>query len=111
MTPDRISQLIEARFGEPAVVSEFRSKSWFIDEKTKQSWRDHLLSVFQHRLIGAEARGVSASVIEETERFLRQVEQLTPEHTLCTFSASSITSAYAGWIINDQIAFCIASKK
>ena len=111
MTADHVCQLVRARFGESVVISEFSAKPWLIEEKTKQSWRDYLLSMFQHRLVGADARGVAKPVIDETKSFLQQIERFTPEQTLYSFSASSASNVYAGWVIDDRIAFCIPSKK
>jgi hypothetical protein len=111
MTADRICQLIHARFGEAVVISEFSKKSWLADEKTKESWRDSLLFMIQRRLAGADPRGVAKSMVEETEGFLRQIERLTPGQTLCSFSASSAANVYAGWSIDDRIAFCLPNKK
>jgi hypothetical protein len=82
-----------------------------MDEKTKQSWRDHLLSMLRHRLVGADSRGVAKPVIDEAKSFLEQIERFTPAQVLYSFSASSATNAYAGWVIDGRIAFCVPSKK
>jgi hypothetical protein len=111
MTADQVCQSIQARFGESVVISEFSPKSWLMDEKTKEPWRDYLLSMFRRRLLGADSRGVAKHVIEETKGFLHEVERFTPEQTLYSFSASSASNVYAGWAIDDRIAFCIPNKK
>ena len=111
MTADKIRQLIEARFGEPVEVSHVEVKRWLMDEKTKQSWREQLMSTFKARLVGARERGVAGTVIEESESLLRHLETFTPAQTLCSLSASSEATYYVGWGIDEAIVFCLPSKK
>lgn len=111
MTADKISELLKKRFGETVEVSHLDAKSWLMEEKTKKSWRDYLLSAILQRLDGAGQRGVAAAVVEETESFRRHVERFTPAQSLYSFSASSASTAYAGWVIDDKIVFCVPSKK
>src|ERR1035437_3417520 len=107
MTAEKIRQLIEARFGESVEVSYFEVKRWLMDEKTKQSWREHLMSTFKQRLVGARERGVEGTVIEESISFLKHLESFTPTQPLCSFSASSKSTVCAGWGIDETIVFCI----
>ena len=111
MTASKISELVRLRFGETVEVSHLDAKPWLMEEKTKKPWRDYLLSGIQQRLDGAAQRGVAVSVIEETESFRRHLERFTPEQSLYSFSASSAATAYAGWVIDDNLVFCIPSKK
>jgi hypothetical protein len=111
MTAEKTRQLIETRFGESVEVSHFEVKRWLMDEKTGQSWRDHLMYVARGRLKGAEARHTGGAVLEETKVFLDILERFSSCQKLWSFSASSKTTAYSGWGIDDAIVLCIPSQK
>ncbi len=111
MNAEKTRQLIETRFGDRVEISHFEVKSWLMDEKTNQTWRDHLIYVARGRLKGARSHDASGAVVEETEAFLGFLERLTPSQQLWSFSASSQNAYYGGWGIDDSIAFCIPNQK
>lgn len=92
-------------------MSEVSPKAWLMDVKTKEPWRDCFISMIQRRLVGADSRGIAKSAIDETMCFLEEIKSFTPELKVYSFSASSASSIYAGWVIDDRIAFCIPKKK
>ena len=77
----------------------------------QRTWRDYLLALFKRRVHGARERGVAESVIAETERFLSRMEEFEPSQVLFSFSANSLTTIYAGWMIDRDIVYCIPHAK
>ena len=111
MNTAQLRELIFIRYGEITEVSHFEAKPWLNDEKRNQSWRDYLIFTMRRRLVGAAERGVSKQVIEETESFVRHLECFDQPQILYSFSASSDKIVYAGWIIEDDIVFCLPNNK
>ena len=110
MNRTSLKNSIRERYGEDAQITHYEAKAWLIDEKTGQSWKEHLTRTFEVRLEGAIERGIDSEVIDETRGFLKHLEVFTPDRQLSLFSAKTRSKNLGGWAIDDEIVFCVASS-
>jgi hypothetical protein len=112
MTKDRAASLISSRFGDPVEVLTLEVKPWVMrDHTTGGTWRDHLMAIFTRRLSVSLAHGHSGHPVEEMKRLLSVLECQTENQPLHSFSARSERFYYSGWMVGDQVAYCIPSEK
>lgn len=107
MTTDKLTSLLQSRFGEAVRITHLEAKEWFLDSATGQTWQNHLQTTIARRLAGSAKRDVDPNVIKESESFLGHIEKLTSANKLYSFSASAEKRHFAGWAVDDHIVFCL----
>ncbi len=103
MTPSDILALIQQKYGDSAEMREFEEKTWYMDESSTQTWRDHLSRVSSIRLELARERGSHPDYEAEVSAFLTDLQALESGTRLFVFLALSDSSVYSGWATDKKV--------
>ena len=110
-----LEKAIKDRYSAFADVEQVTEYPWLQDRERGLTWRDGLLHTFQVRLSYAKRYSPDTKdlevVISEVSRFIGLLKLFRPEDRLYWFSAKSKEFRFNGWIINQQIAFCVPDAR
>ncbi len=107
MTSDELKKKIKQRFGETPEVIQLNRKEWLMDSQTGQTWKSHLQRIFKIRQKGD---GITVELSQEIGSFLRHLDKMNKNSSLYSFTATTKENHYGGWLIDNEVAFCVPTK-